>query len=277
MGAPNPRKHATKTLSDRKINEYIQGIYDGDITELNLPSNVYDSIVEYLKKGLYEGFGASFDQMMKLAEDNPGRYGTDFELLDELRENVYMFGAAKTYAMTKAISELLFDEDGELRTNKEFNAIAKDTYSDWNDNWGETEYSTAIGQGYAAQQWHDIEKQKHILPNLRYSAIGDACEICGPLDGLTAPVDDPVWTTISPLNHFNCKCILLQEDDGAILTDDDEKIELFDSATSKMSPIFASNPGQDGMVFNENHPYFEEARLDHMGKDNFGLNIPKKD
>jgi hypothetical protein len=44
-----------------------------------------------------------------------------------------------------------------------------------------------------------------------------------------------------------------------------------------MSPVFASNPGQDGMIFNEHHPYFEEARMDKVGKDNFGLEIPKND
>ena len=217
------------------------------------------------------------EELTNLAKQDSGAYGSDLELMTQLRENVYMFGAAKTYSMTKEISSLLFDEEGELRTNKEFNDIARATYDNWNDNWGETEYSTAIGQGYAAEQWNRIEKEKDVLPNLTYSAIGDACEICAPLDGLTAPVDDPIWTTISPLNHFNCKCILTQQDETAQLTDDDEKLELFDHATDRMSPIFASNPGQDGMVFNENHPYFEEARQDHMGKDNFGLPIPEKD
>lgn len=279
MGAPKPKKNATRTLSNRKIEEYLDGIYAGSITENNLPEYIYDSIAEYLKKGLYEGYGVKYNDLLKLSEENPGAYGKDFELLDELRTNVYMFGAAKTYAMTKEISSLLFDnETGELRTNKEFNSVAREKYDTWNDAWGETEYSTAIGQGYAAEKWQDIEKQKAILPILVYSAIGDACDICMPFDGLTAPVGDPIWDKVAPLNHFNCKCLLLQqEEDEKLLTPPDEKMELEAHADKTMSDTFKSNPGKDGMVFNESHPYFEQARADKLGSDNFGFKIPSKD
>lgn len=265
---PKPKEDATKTLSDKKIQEYIDGIYDGSVTKDNLSETVYHAIVKYLKDGLYTGFGMNLNE----AE------GKDLDLLTELRENVYMFGAAKDYQMTKDISSLLIDEDGNRRTNKEFNEIARDTYDNWNDNWGETEYSTAIGQGYAAQQWNEIEKNKDILPNLTYSAIGDACDICQPLDGITAPVDDPIWNKISPLNHFNCKCILEQHDEEAETTDTEEKDKLYDNAIEKMDPVFASNPGKDGMVFNENHPYFDVAKEDReFAKSNFGMPIPEKD
>lgn len=265
---PEPRKDATKTLSNEKIDNYINGIYDGSITVDDLPLDVYDSIVEYLKAGLYEGFGATLEE----AE------GSDLELLTELRENVYMFGAAKTYQMTKDISSLMFDEDGELRTNKEFNDVARESYDNWNDNWGETEYSTAIGQGYAAQKWKDIEDEKDVLPNLEYSAIGDACDICMPLDGTTAPVDDPIWDKISPLNHFNCKCLLLQQDGDAQQTPDNEKQETYDNAIENMDKVFQSNPGKDGMVFNEHHPYFEVAKEDRAyAKRNFDMPIPPED
>lgn len=259
----------TNTLSDEKIQGYIDGIYKGDITAENLPLDVYEAIVKYLKEGLYEGYGMTIEEAT----------GADLELLTALRENVYMFGAAKTYQMTKDISSLLFDEDGNLRTNNEFNDIARESYDNWNDNWGETEYSTAVGQGYAAVKWNSIESEKEALPNLRYSAIGDACEICEPLDGLTAPVDDPVWDTLGPAQHFNCRCVLLQEDATIELTNDESKKELYDNAMDKMSPIFQSNSGKDGMVFNENHPYFSEIPNEDraFARRNFDLPIPKKD
>lgn len=274
---PEPKKNATRTLTNKEIDKYITGIYDGTYGPDNLPENVYLSIVEYLKQGLYEGFGSTYNDLLKKYATEGGAYGTDLELLEELRENVYMFGAAKTYAMTKDISSLLLDEDGKLRTNNEFNDIAREKYDNWNNNWGETEYSTAIGQGYVAEKWNNIEEQKDILPNLMYSAIGDACEICMPLDGTTAPVDDPIWSKIAPLNHFNCKCLLLQKDGDALLTPQDEKDETYDNAMKKMDDTFKGNPGKDGMVFTKDHPYFEEARADKVGKNNFGLPIPEKD
>lgn len=265
---PKPEKDATKTLSEKKIQEYINGIYKGDITSEDLPLDVYESIVKYLKLGLYTGYGMTLEQ----AE------GVDLELLTQLRENVYMFSAAKTYQMTKEISSLLTGEDGEVRTKEEFNEIGKATYENWNDNYGETEYSTAIGQAYNAVKWQSIEKEKEALPNLRYSAIGDACEICMPLDGTTAPVDDPIWDKVGPLNHFNCKCLLLQEDGDALLTPDNEKEETYDNALEKMDKVFQSNPAKDGMIFNEHHPYFEVAKEDRAyAKRNFDLPIPNKD
>lgn len=278
MPAPKPKKNSTRTLSNKQIDGYIDGIYDGKYTIDNLPEFVYDSIVEYMRKGVYEGYGTEYNTLLKQAEINPGAYGEDLELLEKLRSNAYMFSAAKTYAMTKEISSLLVDDEtNTIRTKREFNDVARETYDNWNDSRGETEYSTAIGQAYAAQQWSDIVERKAALPNLRYSAIGDACEICAPLDGLIAPVDDPVWRSIAPLNHFHCKCLVLSEDDDVDLTDSVEKQELYDHAMSKMDPVFQSNPGIDGMVFNEHHPFFEEARADMRGADNFGFDIPVKD
>jgi SPP1 gp7 family putative phage head morphogenesis protein len=257
-------------LPPKQLKKYIDGIYDGSITEYNLSEEVYDQIVGFLKDGLYKGFGMTLEE----AE------GADLELLAELRENVYMFGAAKNYQQTKEISSLLFDKDGELRTADEFNDVARETYDNWTDNWGETEYQTAIGQGNSAAKWNDIEAQKDVLPNLRYSAILDdnTSEICAPLDGLVAPIDDPIWATVTPLNHFNCRCVLLQEDGDAELTPDDEKGEAFDKVDSEMSDTFKGNPGKDGMVFTEDHPYFEVAKEDRgYAKRNFDLPIPDKD
>lgn len=257
-------------LTEKQANKYVEGIYDGSITQYDLSEEMYDAIVGYLKEGLYKGFGQTLEE----AE------GADLELLAELRENVYMFGAAKNYQMTKDISSLLVDDDGEVRTAKEFNDIARDTYDNWTDNWGETEYQTAIGQGGAAAKWNEIEKQKDILPNLRYSAILDenTSDICAPLNDLVAPVDDPIWDSVAPLNHFNCRCVLLQEDGDAELTPDDDKDDRVDGVEEEMSGTFKGNPGKDGMVFTKDHPYFEVAKEDRAyAKRNFDLPIPPTD
>lgn len=257
-------------LPAKKLNEYIEGIYSGDVTAYDLPMDVYEAIVDYMKAGLYKGFGMTLEE----AE------GADLELLTELRESVYMFGAAKTYQQTKEISKLLFDEDGNLRDAKEFNDVARETYDNWTDNWGETEYQTAVGQGGAAAKWNEIEKQKDVLPYLRYSAVLDenTSDICAPLNDLVAPVDDPIWSTVAPLNHFNCRCVLLQEDKEAEPTDDDEKDEAVNSVEKEMSDVFKGNPGKDGMVFTKDHPYYDVAKEDRAyAKRNFDLPIPDKD
>lgn len=250
-----------RDFTDKEIEELIEGIYSGEITEYELPVGLYEAIGKYLQKGLYHGFG------MDLSEAG----GRDYELLTELRENVWMFSAAKTFQEVKQIGSLLIKEDGDRRTQKEFKEAGRSEFELWNDTYGATEYNTAMGQAAMAANWNQIEENKKTLPMLRYSAVGDACEICAPLDGMVAPVDDPVWDTVSPLNHFNCLCVLLQEDESV----EETGKEAVKDVIEKMDDVFKMNPGKDGYVFSPDHPYFSVDKKDKgFAKENFGLDIP---
>lgn len=183
-------------FTNKQLDNFLKGIEEGRINEYNLPEDLYDAIVKYLKKGVFEGFGETLKSVSKL----------DKELLTQLVENIHIFSGAKTYQQVKEINSLLVDEDGNIRTSSEFNKLGKEKFELWNDVWGETEYNTAIGQSQMAVKWSEIERTKDVLPNLEYSAVIDenTSDICEPLNGIIAPVDDPIWDTISPLNHFNC-------------------------------------------------------------------------
>ncbi|RYD57006.1 MAG: hypothetical protein EOP56_09370 [Sphingobacteriales bacterium] len=256
-------------FSEEYITKLLQGIFDGSITPYELPTNLYFDIAEYLKKGLYEGFGAT---LADLVPDS-----TDYELLAELRENIYMFSAAKTYQETREMTDMLTDGD-KVRSFREFKEEASKVFTQYNENYLRTEYNTAIGQAQMASKWQQIERDKDIFPNLRYSTIGDACKICGPLDGFTAPVDDPAWDTITPMNHFECACVLEQHDEDAELTPKEDRDELLDTASGLMQPTFRMNPGKDKVVFDKEHPYFDVAPKDRdFAEMNFGLPIPEDD
>lgn len=250
--------------SEKQITRLLDGIFDGTITELDLPLDYYTAVVDYLKQGLYKGFGMDFGQAL-----NTG--GKDLELLTELRENIYMFSAGKTYHFVEDVNKLLVDEDGNIRTQVEFNKLGRQAYDTWNNDWGKTEYNTAIGQGTMASKWNEIEKNKSFLPLLKYSAIGDACVICAPLDGMIEPVDSPIWDTVMPLNHFGCFCTVLQLDDidNAPTTGN---ADILKEVEGKMQDVFKNNVGKTGEVFSKDHPYFTGP-----GKNNFGLPIPDKD
>lgn len=249
--------------TDAQISKLLDGIFNGTITEFDLPLDYYLAVAEYLRKGLYHGFG------MDLAQAS----GKDLELLTELRENIYMFSAAKTFAEVKEISSMLVDDEGNVRTSREFNKLGRETYDLWNDNYGVTEYNTAIGQATMAAKWNEVEKNKEILPLLQYSTIGDACDICAPLDGLIAKIDDPVWDSVMPVNHFNCLCTVLQLDEGEPTENRDEIVA---DVEYKMQPLFVNNAGKTGEVFNSSHPFFADAPKE-SGSKNFGLPIPEKD
>lgn len=249
-------------FTSKQISKLLDGIFDGSITEVDLPLDYYNAVVNYLKGGLYKGFGMDLDKAVKVG-------GKDLDLLEQLRENIYMFSAGKTYHEVKEISGLLVDENGEVRTSSEFNKLGRETYDTWNSDYGKTEYNTAIAQAEMASKWNEIEKNKEILPFLQYSAIGDACDICAPLDGMIAKVDDPVWDSVAPVNHFNCLCTLLQLDEGEPT---EGREDLVAGVEDKMQPLWINNAGKTGEVFNKEHPYF-----DGPGKNNFGLPIPEND
>lgn len=247
----------------KQIENLLHAIEDGRVTTYNLPEDLYKAITDHLKKGVFKGYGITLDAAT----------GPDRELLTNLTENVYMFGAAKTYQQTKAISAELVDENGKVRTSAEFQRIGRKMFEEWNDNWGKAEYNTAIGQAQMVSKWAEIDRQKDIMPNLTYEAIGDACAICRPLDGITAPVGSAIWNKISPLNHYNCFCILLQKDETVSVTDSPERI--VDTVVEKMNPVFLHNPYRTGQIFPKEHPYFDVPEKDKkFAQQNFGLPIP---
>jgi len=255
--------------SDKQIESMIKGIENGTITVEDLPVDYYTAFTNYLKKAIFEGFGATLETVSQL----------DLPLLEELCTNAYMFGAAKTFQQTAEITSLLVDQEtGEVRSSREFNKLARETYDNWNDNWGVTEYNTAIAQADSAAKWNEIEKQKDVMPVLKYSAIGDACDICQPLDGLTAVVDDPIWDSVAPTNHFNCRCLVTQETEGTELTNDPESITgpVIDKMKDKGQDIFINNVGKTGEIFTKDHPYFDVSKeYREYAKANFNLPIPE--
>ena len=253
--------------TDKQISKLLDGIFNGSITEFDLPLDYYNAVADYLKAGLYKGFGMDMAQAIEVG-------GKDLALLEQLRENVYMFSAAKTYQEVKEISSLLVDGDGNVRTSQEFNKIGRETYDTWNNDYGKTEYNTAVGQGTMAVKWNEIESNKEVLPLLQYSAVIDAntSDICEPLDGMVAKVDDPVWDSIMPLNHFNCRCTVLQLDEGEPT---ENRADIVAEVEDKMQPLFVNNAGKTGEVFTKDHPYFDAPK--DLGKVNFNLPIKDKD
>lgn len=254
--------------SDSQLKELLDGIYNGSITKYAIPEDLYFAIADYLKSGLYKGFGGS------LADFG----GKDLELLKELRENVYMFSGGKAYHQIDEISSLLLDAEGKRRSMLEFTRLGAGTFETWNDAWGRTEYNTAVSQGAMAVKWNEIQQNKDLLPILTYMSTEVACPICAPLDGVTAPVSDPIWRKIMPINHFNCNCTVRQYEAGTKLTPTDEKDGAFKMVTKKMDDTFLMNPGIDKVIFSEKHPYFTVPKADtDYAKNNFNLPIPAKD
>lgn len=253
--------------SKEKIAALIEGIYDGSITERELPESLYFAIADHLKESLYKGFGGTLTEFE----------GAPLKLLGELRENIYMFSGAKTYTQVRELTDALSNEEG-LRSFKDFKETALEIYDKYNVNYLRTEYDTAIASGQQGYLWTEIEANKDVLPYLQFTAVIDqnTTDECEHMNGVTAKVDDPIWNTCYPPNHFNCRSSVLQVDSGLSSESEISKAERL--TKGEMQDEFKMNVGKDGYVFKEDHPYFSVPKEDiDFAQNNFNLPIPDKD
>ncbi len=258
-------------ISERQISKILRGLHNGDIDVNNLPNDLYTATANKLKSGAYEGFG--FD--LKTAK------GKKLLTLLDIRENIYMFSGAKTYTQVREMLGLLEDESGKIQSFSKFKNAVMPVYERYNVDWLQAEYVTAIGQSQSIQQWDNIIETKDIFPLLKYSAVIDphTSEICRPLDNIVRPVDDPFWRRFMPLNHFRCRCLVMQIAAGEErVTRKDVVARLTKVPTEQINPAFAHNPGITNEIFTKEHPYFDVAKGDKaLARRNFNLPIPEKD
>ena len=269
-------------FSKKEIESLIDGIYAGEITEYELPTNLYFAIADYLKSNLYKGYGIKLDKLTSNIEKGiEGAFNIkDLELLTELRENIYIFSASKLFQQQLDYQKALFNEDGDIKSFDDFKEDFQSIYGQYNENWLETEYNTTYGQAQNAVRWNQVEKNKDILPYLTYSAVIDerTSDICEPLDGITLPVDDPFWNTFMPENHYNCRCTVEQHDNEELISQPEDVEEKTGIVGAQMNDSFKFNVGKRGDIFSKDHPYFDVPKeYKGFAKENFNLEIPEND
>jgi SPP1 gp7 family putative phage head morphogenesis protein len=257
----------TLNFNSKQVAALTRAIYEGTVTDTDLPEDLYFAIAEYLKSGLYDGFGgvlADFE-------------GKELDLLTELRENIYMFSGAKTYQQVREMTDALYEGDN-IRPFADFKKDALKIYDKYNLDWARTEYDTSIASGQQGVLWAKIEEQADILPFLTFSAVidGNTTDECEHMNGITAPVADPIWDSCYPPNHWNCRSTVLQTDNEGKVSSKSEISHAKEETLSEMQDVFKMNVGKDGYVFKPDHPYFDVADK-KFAQDNFGLPIPEED
>ena len=244
-------------FTDEEVEHYIDNVFHGIINVRNLSPMVYKRVAEKLTEGVYNGFGKTIDGVQW---DSP-----DFNMLYDLRENTYIFSAAKQYQEVRAMSALL-TKDGGTKFKKEAFKI----FTDYNDNWLRAEYQSAMMQAKSASQWMEIVANVKELPMLTYHTVGDGRvrPEHAAMDGVTRPVEDKWWNRFMPPNGWNCRCTVMQSDDAL-------KTPLKDIKVENVPEIFQFNPGKARIVFSNQHPYYDVAAKDKdFARTNFNLPLP---
>lgn len=250
-------------MTPAETKRFLRGVYTGAYGTHNLPKAYYKETVSKFMGSLKRGWSIK-------------KVGTRTKYLDkftELADNTHMFAAAKTYSLTR---ELKAAKVG-TKTYEEYKVNADAVLKRY-ETWGNTEADSIQAQGQMAKQWQGIEADKDLFPYLRYSTIGKACEICSPFEELTARVDDPIWRKISPINHPNCFCVLLQENADTKSWSKDRIATADRHADKEVVSWCRQNAGITGEVFGKEHPYYTEVLKRDLpaAKRNFNLPIPKK-
>lgn len=245
--------------TESQIESLLRGIYAGAITPFTLPKKLYKATANLLNSGVDVAFG-----------------DVDNELLSEMKNNIYMFSAAKTFQQVLDMQTFLY-EGVEKTSYIDFRNKAREVYVTFNENYLLTEYNTAALLADEAITWKNIIKDKDIFPYLKYVSEPGACKICRPLDGITLKVEDPFWRQFGPLNHWECHCKKEQIDkyESVKQTDKSEVLKITNVVGERMQPMFKSNPYFDKKIFTKKHPYFSvPKKYKDLALQNFNLPIP---
>ena len=253
------------------------GIWAGAITVFSLPVILFDDTFKELQKALFRGFGANLTDFPEGSRE--------FILLTKLQENLNFFSAAKTFQNIRDTQNFRIEE-GLLRPFNELRQDAKKIFDKYNEDWLKTEFDTVVGQAQSSDQWVDIERDKDVLPLLKYQTVGDnrVRPEHAAWDGIVKPVDDPFWDTRMPKNDWGCRCFVVQLEEGeeevTNLGKHLEKVKretkgVVTSLTNE-SPLFSNNPGKIPFIFKETakgpHPYFlVPENMREFKRRNFGL------
>jgi hypothetical protein len=243
-------------FSEDNLLEIIKGIYTGKFTPTKLPKKLFKSIADYLTGGVYKGYGST----ISVVEYN----SPDFVMLQELRMNVHLFSAAKTFNYVLSTENLIV-EGNKILPFDEFKTRALQINKQYNEIWLETEYNTAITQAQSARAWQDFSPDA-ILKYMLTDGVEHAA-VCLAMQGVERAKSDSIWLTRSPLNHFGCLCYL----DASY----DNKTKPLPKDIPEPEEGFKMNAGIDKKVFDKDHPYFDVPKKykKFAKEENFGLSI----
>ncbi len=233
-------------VSDNTIDKVIRDLYNGRIDDSILPGELYQSLSDDLTAGV-----------------NQVNWDIDFNtpdhlMLASLRANVHAFSAAKGYAQMVEMRGFLTDDDGKLRSFPAFRQDARKIHTR-HESWLESEFNNAVATSQMAAQWTRIQEDIDSFPFLIYTTAGDDRVRAShqALDGIKRPVNDDFWKTNYPPNQWGCRCDVRQDGSTAGATDPAIANELGNMADK--GKMFSNNAGLTGIIYRNDHPYFQSA------------------
>lgn len=228
--------------TNEQIEDLINRVYGGVVNQSHLPEDLFEAVLTRLSDAIIEGFGGVEE----------GTNYTDLEA--KFQTNIQKFSYGKTFHLVSDMRSNLVDGEGNKLSFSDFKKEAKKHFDIYNGEWLKTEFNTAYNVAQRSSDFVRYMNEAEGLPLLKYDTVGDGKVRAShrKLDGIVKPVHDPFWDTYAPVNDFNCRCILIQLEEGEEAVTDTKDLDL-----SEVVPeLFRNNPAKTGKVFDDNHPYF---------------------
>lgn len=177
-----------------------------------------------------------------------------------LSENIYVFSGAKTYAELKELSELLLDDEKNIKPFSKFWQDTQNIYPQYNRTFLEAEYIFATQSAQMASKWNEFETDGDRY-NLQYRTAADDKVRASHwlLHNTTLAPSDPFWNDYYPPNGWRCRCTVVQVRKTKYVESDSKQAVVFGAnATEGKNNIFRFNPGKQKVIFPTNHPYLKK-------------------
>ena len=255
---PIEPKAIKSMVSVSVIDAFLNKIHNGFDTMASIEQGMWQEILNQINEATVNGL---------LEAKTVTSHNEAF--LSALRHSNEVFAAFKVHALQQEVAAKLLTPDGQLKSFADFRRDVEPITSHQCGAWLQTEYDTAVIRAHNAADWQSFQQNKDIMPNLRW------CPTTAPepevahrafwLAKLNLPVDDPFWQHHHPGDHWNCKCTLEQNNDPIVrpngLTTKPTKPNEPNMPNKPIEPNapqqgLDNNPGKDGHIFSDNHPYF---------------------
>ena len=234
----------TPLISEKVIDKALRRIASGKFDPAaDIDPDLFEATRSALDNAAREGVG-------KIAYGHP-----DHDFYEQLKHNNAVFAAFKTHRQQNELAALLVDENGTPKSFAQFKKDAENIIGDYNINWLQTEYNTALIRARNAVQWRQFGREKETYHNLEWLPSMAAV----PREALIIfyhrvwAQDDPFWNSHRPGEVWGCKCGLRST--SRPVTDGNPKSK----ETVKASPGLDNNPAVDAKLFADSHPYIALA------------------
>lgn len=171
----------------------------------------------------------------------------------QIRSNTEVFAAFKAHRMGRDMASRLLDDNGQVKTFREFRKDTEDIVDHHVNAWLRTEYDTAVKRAHRAAEMRQFADEADVFPNIEWlpSTAVHRREAHIPFYHHIWPVNDPFWDAHKPGDEWGCQCGWKSTDEPVT---DNRGLE--DPDAAPVSPGLGGNPAKTGQLFSDDHPYF---------------------